>query len=76
MSASGQWRDRLAAALGQALGSPADVGRKIEARLLVFGAKPGKWKYPTLPPTEQLLEQFLEALDPTVREKTQDVSAN
>ena len=56
---------------GRTLGSPADGRRKIEARLLVFGAKAGKRKYPTLPPGEQLLQQFLEALHPTTGEKTQ-----
>ena len=40
------WAHRVAAVLGQPLGSPTDVRRKIEARLLLFGAKPGQRKYP------------------------------
>jgi hypothetical protein len=53
------WRHRLAAVLGQRLGSPADVRQKIEARLLLFGAKPGQRKYPREPPRKHLREQFL-----------------
>jgi len=40
------WVHRLAAVLGRPLGSPTDVRRKTEARLLLFGAKPGQRKYP------------------------------
>ncbi len=43
------WQHRLAAVLGRPLGSPADVRRRIEARLFIFGAKPGKRKYPRQP---------------------------
>ena len=39
------WVHRLAAVLGRPLGSPPDVRRKVEARLPLFGAKPGQRKY-------------------------------
>jgi hypothetical protein len=35
------WHQRLVAVLGRPLSGFADVRRKIEARLLLFGAKPG-----------------------------------
>jgi hypothetical protein len=44
-----QWRVRLAAVLGQPIGSPADVRCKIEARLHLFGAKRSARKYPRHP---------------------------
>ena len=43
------WRVRLAAVLGQPIGSPADVRSKIEARLHLFGAKRTTRKYPRHP---------------------------
>ncbi len=59
------WVHRLAAVLGRPLGSPPDVRRKIEARLLLFGAKPGKRNYPRQAPREQLHQEFVEAFGPT-----------
>ena len=56
---------RLAAVLGRPLGSPPDVRRKIEARLLLFGAKPSQRKYPPHRPREQTLQEFEEVLGPS-----------
>jgi len=69
----GWWCHRLAAVLGRPLCSPADVRRKIEARLFIFGAKPGKRKYPRRMPSERLFQQFVEAFGPIPAEKTKDV---
>ncbi len=65
------WVHRLAAVLGRTLGSPPDVRRKIEARLLLFGAKPGKRNYPRQAPREQLHQEFAEAFGST---QAEDVS--
>jgi len=40
------WRTRLASVIGRPIGSPANVRRRIEARLFVFGAQPGRRPYP------------------------------
>lgn len=40
------WVSRLSAVLGKPPESPADVRRQIEARLFLFGAKPGRRTYP------------------------------
>jgi hypothetical protein len=58
------WQQRLVAVLGRPLGGPADVRRKIEARLFLFGAKAGNRKYPRQTPKEQAFEQLLEAVRP------------
>ncbi|HTG62538.1 MAG TPA: hypothetical protein VMG63_24410 [Terriglobia bacterium] len=50
----GWWRHRLAAGLGRPLGSPTDVRQKIEAGLLLFGAKPGQRAYPREAPMKEL----------------------
>ena len=62
------WQHRLIAVLGRPLGGPADVRRKIEARLLLFGAKPGRRKYPRATAKEQEFEQFLKAIEPILAE--------
>jgi hypothetical protein len=62
---------RLAAVLGRPLGSPPDVRRKIEARLLLFGAKPSQRKYPPHRPREQTLQEFEEVLGPSPAGKAQ-----
>lgn len=40
------WGVRLASVLGRPIGSPANVRSRIEQRLFLFGAKPGRRKYP------------------------------
>ncbi len=54
------WRHRLASVLGYPLGSPAEVRGRIESRLFIFGAKPGKRTYPRQSSRERLLEEFQE----------------
>jgi len=72
----GWWKHRLAAVLGRRLGSPADVRQKIEARLLLFGAKPGQRKYPTETPIiKQLRGRLLEVFASTLAQNGSDVSA-
>jgi hypothetical protein len=72
----GWWKHRLAAVLGRRLGSPTDVRQKIEARLLLFGAKPGQRKYPTETPIiKQLRGRLLEVFASTLGENVNDVSA-
>ena len=58
------WHRRLVAVLGRPLGGPMDLRRKIEARLFVFGAKPGQRKYPKVTPKELALEQLLKEVKP------------
>ena len=70
----GWWRHRLAAVLGRPLGSPADVRRKIEARLLLFGAEPGQRGYPRETPMKQLRRQFLEVFASTLTELSEQGS--
>lgn len=41
-----RWGVRLASVLGRPVGSPAAVRDRIERRLFLFGAKPGRRKYP------------------------------
>jgi hypothetical protein len=62
------WHQRLVAVLGRPLGGFADVRRKIEARLLLFGAKPGLRKYPRATPKEMEFERFLKAVEPILAE--------
>ena len=40
------WRSRLASVIGRPIGSPANVRRRIEARLFIFGVQPGRRPYP------------------------------
>ena len=54
------WCHRLASVLGRPVGSPADVRGRIESRLFIFGAKPGKRMYPRQSSRERLLEEFQE----------------
>ena len=70
----GWWKHRLAAVLGRRLGSPADVRQKIEARLLLYGAKPGQRKYPTETPIRQLRRQFLDVFASTLAQSCKEVS--
>ncbi len=53
-----RWRVRLVDVLGSALGGPADVRRKIERRLSVFGATKATRTYARPPKGDGLLEQF------------------
>jgi len=62
------WRHRLAAVLGRPLGSPADVRQRIEARLLLFGAKPGQRTYPREMLWKQLRRQFMSVFASTLAE--------
>jgi hypothetical protein len=71
----GWWRHRLAAVLGRRLGSPADVRQKIEARLLLFGAKPGQRKYPRETLRKQVRRQFLEIFASTLAQNGKEGSA-
>jgi hypothetical protein len=70
----GWWRHRLTAVLGRPPGSPPDVRQKIEARLLLFGAKPGNRKYPPETPRKQLRQRFLEVFASTMAEKASEVT--
>jgi hypothetical protein len=54
------WNHRLAAVLGWPVGGPASVRRQIESRLFIFGAQPGRRKYPTESKTAYLLGRFRE----------------
>jgi hypothetical protein len=71
----GWWRHRLAAVLGRRLGSPADVRQKIEARLFLFGAKPGRRTYPRETPMKQLRRQFLDLFASTLAQSSEQGSA-
>jgi len=64
------WRHRLAAVLGQPLGSAADVRRRIEARLLLFGAKPGQRTYPREMLWKELRRQFISVFASTLAESS------
>ncbi len=55
------WRHRLVSVLGRPLGPPAEVRRRIELRLFIFGASPGRRKYPRVSTREQLLKELEEA---------------
>ncbi len=55
------WRHRLVSVLGQPLGSPTEVRRRIESRLFIFGARPGRRKYPRESRRQHLLKEFEEA---------------
>ncbi len=55
------WGYRLGSVLGRPLGAPADVRRRIESRLFVFGAKPGRRKYPGQSRQQALLRKFMKA---------------
>jgi hypothetical protein len=44
--------------LGHPLGSPTPVRGRIESRLFIFGAKPGRRTYPRPSGSERLLEEF------------------
>jgi len=57
------WQHRLVAVLGP-VGGPTDVRRKIEARLFIFGAKPGKRKYRRQTRREPTFQEFIEAVGP------------
>jgi hypothetical protein len=52
------WHYRLVSVLGAPLGSPAEVRRRIESRLFIFGARPGRRKYPRESRSERLLAEF------------------
>ena len=54
------WQHRLASVLGHPLGSPTQVRGRIESRLFIFGAKPGRRSYPRPSRRERLLEEFQE----------------
>lgn len=62
------WHQRLVAVLGRGLDGFADVRRKIEARLLLFGAKPGMRKYPRATPKELEFERFMKMVEPILAE--------
>jgi hypothetical protein len=62
------WNQRLVAVLGRPLSGIADVRRKIKARLLLFGAKPGMRNYPRATPKELEFERFLKAVEPILAE--------
>jgi hypothetical protein len=62
-----RWHRRLVAVLGRPVGGPADVRRKIEARLFLFGAKPGHREYPRVTLRELAFEQFLKEVRPILR---------
>jgi hypothetical protein len=54
-----RWGVRLTSVLGRPIGSPANVRNRIEHRLFLFGARPGKRKYPRDPrPTEPAWTEF------------------
>lgn len=55
------WRHRLLSVLGT-VGSPAEVRCQIESRLFVFGAKPGRRKYPQTSFQERRAELIKSAL--------------
>ncbi len=55
------WRHRLVSVLGRPLGSPAEVRRRIELRLFIFGASRGRRKYARVSAREQLLKELEEA---------------
>ena len=44
-----RWGVHLASVLGRPIGSPANVRERIERRLFLFGAKPGRRRYPRDP---------------------------
>jgi len=52
------WQARLMEVLGPELGKPADVRRKIERRLVAFGATKATRTYPRLIKADGLLEQL------------------
>ena len=52
------WQHRLASVLGHPLGSPPHVRDRIESRLFIFGAKPGRRTYPWPSSRERLLDEF------------------
>ncbi len=52
------WHHRLVSVLGRPLGSPAEVRHRIESRLFIFGARPGRRNYPQESPPERLLAEF------------------
>jgi len=55
------WRTELTAVLGRRpLPTPAAVRSAVEARLSLFGAKPGRRKYPRIPSRGALIRDFLE----------------
>jgi hypothetical protein len=62
------WQHRLIAVLGHPLGGPADVRRKIEVRLLLFGAKPGRRRYLRATAKELEFERFMKAVEPILAE--------
>ena len=62
------WQYRLIAVLGRPLGGPAEVRRKIEARLLLFGTKPGRRKYPRATANKLEFEEFMKAVEPILAE--------
>jgi len=66
----GWWRHRLAAVLGQPLGSAADVRQRIEARLLLFGAKPGHRTYPREKLWKEVRRQFISVFASTLAESS------
>jgi len=68
------WKHRLVAVLGP-VGGPADVRRKIEARLFIFGAKPGQRKYPRQTRREPTFKEFLDAVGPMLAGQMQDQAA-
>jgi hypothetical protein len=54
------WQHRLVSVLGRPLGSPGDVRCQIESRLFIFGATPGRRKYPRESPSRTTeLEEVL-----------------
>jgi hypothetical protein len=55
------WHHRLVSVLGRPLGPPAEVRRRIESRLSIFGARPGRREYPRESRRERLLAELQEA---------------
>jgi hypothetical protein len=54
------WQSRLASVLGWPVGSPANALRRIESRLFIFGAQPGRRSYPNESRSVRLLKRFQE----------------
>jgi hypothetical protein len=71
----GWWRHRLAAVLGRRLGSPADVLRRIEARLFLFGAKPGRRTYTRETLRKEVRRRFLDLFASTLAQSSDQGSA-
>lgn len=63
------WQHRLLLVLGRPIGSPADVRRRIESRLFIFGGVPGRRKYQQESLREQRHREFEEMLGRVLAEE-------